>query len=121
MVNRAILLKNLRFNTTAKINIISVVIGSIIGIVLALENFGVWSIVFMKLSISLLSSILFLISQKWKFIFVFNWSVFKYHFFFGYKLILLYLTKVISEDLYSVIIGKFYNVSYLGLYNRASV
>lgn len=121
VVNRAILLKNLRFNTTAKINIISVVIGSIIGIVLALENFGVWSIVFMKLSISLVSSTLYLISQKWKFIFVFNWSIFKYHFTFGYKVISTYITKAISDDLYSVIIGKFYNISVLGLYNRASV
>lgn len=121
VVNKSILLKNLKFKLVAKINILSVFIGSFVGIYLATLNYGVWSIVFMKLTISLVSSVLFINSQKWKLVILFNWNIFKYHFIFGYKLISIYLIKALSDDMFSVIIGKFYSPSYLGLYNRASV
>ncbi|MDC0561218.1 lipopolysaccharide biosynthesis protein [Bacteroidia bacterium] len=121
VVNKSILLKKLRFDSMAKINIFSIVLGSIVGVGLAMANFGVWSIVFMRLTVSIVSTILFLILERWRFIIFFDWSIFKYHFTFGYKVISTYITKAISDDLYSVIIGKFYNTSILGSYNRASV
>ena len=57
IVQRTILIKELNFKTQTRISIISTLISGFIGLILAYNNYGVWSLVFKTLSGYLISSI----------------------------------------------------------------
>ena len=69
---------------------------------------------------SFLSSLQLWIVTKWTPSFVFNMVKFKYHFNFGYKLLLSGLLDVVFKNSYTVIIGKMYSPAQLGFYTRAN-
>ena len=56
---------------------------------------------------------------KWKPSFYFDFANYKDHFKFGYKLTLSALLNTVFENIYNILIGKFYNVKTLGFYERA--
>jgi len=59
LLHQALLEKDLKFNLLSKIEIISTLIGAVVGIIMAINNFGVWSLVFQNLvNISIVSAIL---------------------------------------------------------------
>lgn len=113
------LTKEMNFKTQMKIQIPSVIGGGILGIVLALQDYGVWSLVWMNLFQSTLSAIQHWIYSGWRPNFLFDKERFKYHFNFGYKLTLSGLLDTIYNNIYNLIIGKFFPVAYLGYYTRA--
>jgi O-antigen/teichoic acid export membrane protein len=61
---RVLLQKELNFNLIAKIEIISALISLIVAILLAMNNFGVYTLVFASLTSTLISSILFILHGK---------------------------------------------------------
>jgi teichuronic acid exporter len=113
------LTKIMDFKTQMKVSIPSLVIGSSIGIYMAYNGFGVWSLVWNIIIQSLLSSIQLWYWTNWKPTFVFNIEKFKYHFNFGFKLMLSSVLDVIFKNSYAIIIGKYYSASDVGYYNRA--
>ena len=119
MVQKAKLTINLDFKSQAKYSFISVLIGGIVGVVLAYNGAGVWALVFQSLLSSILNVIFLNIVVKWKPLLVFSNDSFKKLFFFGSKLMASGLLNTIYLNLYSLVIGKFYNASDVGYYNRA--
>ena len=113
------LTKIMDFKTQMKVSIPSLVIGSSIGIYMAYNGFGVWSLVWNIIIQSLLSSIQLWFWTNWKPTFVFNIEKFKYHFNFGFKLMLSSVLDVVFKNSYAIIIGKYYTTSDVGYYNRA--
>ena len=113
------LTKIMDFKTQMKVSIPSLVIGSSIGIYMAYNGFGVWSLVWNIIIQSLLSSIQLWYWTNWKPTFVFNIEKFKYHFNFGFKLMLSSVLDVVFKNSYAIIIGKYYTASDVGYYNRA--
>ena len=120
VVQKAILTINMNFKNQMLIQIPSLFISSIIGLVLAYNDFGVWSIVFMKVLYPFFTSILYWVYSDWRPRWMFDMDKLKYHYFFGYKLMITYIFNVIFNDIYSVLIGKYYSTSILGFYNRAT-
>lgn len=102
------------------IQIPSLFTSSIIGLILAYNGYGVWSIVFMKLLYPFFASILYWIYSDWRPQFIFDIDKLKYHYLFGYKLMMTYILNAFFNDIYSVLIGKYYSTSSLGFYNRAT-
>ena len=78
--------KNFDFKTQMKVSIPSLIIGSVVGISLALNNYGVWSLVYSAIIQSLAGTIQIWYWTKWKPKLVFNWGKFNYHFHYGVKL-----------------------------------
>src|SRR5690606_27489962 len=80
--------RDLNFKIQFIINLPSVIVGGVVGLLSALNGFGVWSLVFMALCQSLVSMILSWqvsdLAIKWSF----NFEKIKGHFSFGYKLAL---------------------------------
>jgi PST family polysaccharide transporter len=66
IVHKKLLEKQLKFELLAKIELIGVTIGAVVGITLALFEFGVWSLVFQSLSIPIITTSLFWILNNWK-------------------------------------------------------
>ncbi len=118
-VQLAILNKEMKFKKITQINFPSTLIGVIIGLYLGYNRYGVWSIVWMYLSTEIVRSSLLWLFSDWKPRFIFSKIKFKYHFEFGYKLVLSGILDTIFKNLYNVLIGKYYSAQVLGFYERS--
>lgn len=118
-VQGARLTKKLDFKTQTIIGIPSTILSGILGIVMAYTGFGVWSLVWSRIADSLIRTIQLWIYSKWTPSRVFNIEKFKYHFNFGYKLTLSGLLDTIFNNIYIIVIGKFFAASQVGFYTRA--
>lgn len=118
-IQQTLLVKEMRFRTMTVIQIPSVICGGILGIVLARTGHGVWSLVWMSLLTSLVSTVLHWCYSRWRPILLFDSKSFKYHFNYGYKLTLSGLLDKLYQNIYTIIIGKFYMPAQLGFYSRA--
>lgn len=113
------LTKEMNFKTQMTIQIPSVLGGGILGIVLAYMGFGVWSLVWMNLTQSFLSTVQHWVRTGWRPDFIIDKERFKHHFKFGYKLTLSALLNTIYQNLYNLIIGRLFSATQLGFYTRA--
>jgi O-antigen/teichoic acid export membrane protein len=86
---------------------------------MALKGFGVWSLVWMNLFQSFLSTFMHWVRSGWIPSFVFDKASFKRHFKFGYKMTLSGLIEILYRSIYILIIGKYYSVLQLEFYSRA--
>lgn len=112
--------KSMNFKAQTIISIPSVLGGGILGITLATMGYGVWSLVWMSLFNSFLSTVMHWIYSSWRPSWVFDKQSFKQHFLFGYKMTLSGLIETIYQNIFIIIIGKFYSATQLGFYSRAS-
>lgn len=113
------LTKELQFKKKLILGLPALLISGIVSLYLAYNGFGVWSLIFKDLAFSTLVGALLWIDSKWVPKFEFSYSKFKYHFNYGYKLLLTDLLAKVFNDSYTIIIGKFFSVTQLGLYSRA--
>ncbi len=118
-VQGTIFAKNFDYKTPLKIQVPSLIVSGVVGILLAYKGFGVWSLVYMYLINSIISTIQFWFYSQWKPKFIFDKKAFKYHFSFGVNLTFAGFLDIIVSNLYTVLIGKFYNTAQLGQYNKA--
>jgi teichuronic acid exporter len=111
--------KNLDFKTQVKVNIPSLIISGILGILLAIYNYGVWSLVYMSICQSIVNTIQLWYWSRWKPILCFKKDKFKTHFKFGINLLFSSILDIIFNGSYTIIIGKFFSPIQVGYYNRA--
>ncbi|MBC7440715.1 MAG: lipopolysaccharide biosynthesis protein [Flavobacterium sp.] len=112
--------KNLQFKTQFKLAFPSLIISSLISIWMAYNGFGIWSLVYKEIIFAGLASLQIWIYAKWTPSMVFDYKCFKYHFNYGYKLLLTDLFSKIFSDSYLIVIGKFFSTTQLGLFTRAT-
>ncbi|TDU42898.1 O-antigen/teichoic acid export membrane protein [Gelidibacter sediminis] len=113
------LTKIMDFKTQMLVAIPSLIVSGLLGVYLAFTSHGVWSLVWMGLSQSFLSTVQLWVRSKWKPSLIFNVNKFKFHFQFGYKLTLSGLLDTIFLNIYQIIIGKYFLTSQVGFYTRA--
>lgn len=114
-----ILTKHLDFKTKTKASLIAAVVSGLIGIGMAFGGYGVWSLVAQQLSNKLIYTICLWALNKWWPNLRFNVNSFSYMWGFGWKLLLSGLLNNIWNQLYQVVVGKFYSPATLGQYSRA--
>ena len=119
IIQLTILTKRIDFKLQARISVIASIISGAIAITLALLSFGVWSLVALQLSKQAINSFFLWRWNNWKPIFVFSKSSFKELFGFGSKLLISGLINTIYENIYYLIIGKYFLARDLGYYTRA--
>lgn len=115
-----IITKNLLFRVKATISFIVSICSGFIGILLAYNGFGVWSLVFQSIISATLRSVFSIIYVKWVPQLNFSKSSFKELFGFGSKLLGSNLIFTIYNNLYSLVIGKVFSSTELGYFNRAT-
>ena len=94
--------KKMLFKNIAKINFVATIIGTFTGVYLCIEGYGVWSIVLMLLATETIKTISYIIFSDWKPKFIFSIRKFKYHYFFGYKLMVSGLLDVVFKNIYNI-------------------
>ncbi len=119
IVQQALYTIKMDFKTQAKISVSSSLTTGIIGVAMAYNGFGVWSIVWPGVFGGALRCILMWVFSKWRPDKVFSTASFKDLFSFGSKLLLSGLIDTIHKNIYPIIIGKKFSAADLGYYSRA--
>ncbi len=119
IVQRVILTKKINFRTQTKINVVALICGGILATILAILGFGVWSLVYQTLTVQVIQVILLWFNNKWIPSLTFSMNSFKRLFHFGYKLLISGILDTAFNNVFSIIIGRLYSASQLGLYTNA--
>ncbi|SEJ29022.1 Membrane protein involved in the export of O-antigen and teichoic acid [Myroides marinus] len=113
------LTEKMNFKKIAKINIPGTLVGVIVGLILGYHGYGAFAIVWMYLSTQVLQSIILWWNSNWRPNFIYSREKAKYHYRFGYKLMLSGLINTIFQNIYNIVIGRLYNPVTLGFYERS--
>jgi len=119
-VQNTLFTKHLDFKTPLKVNFISTLLSAAVGIYLAWQGFGVWALVAHAMTSSVMETILLWGLSSWRPTFTFSPDSFRTLFRFGGFLFLASLLETIYQQFYTLIIGRWYGVHDLGIYNRAN-
>lgn len=114
-----ILTKRIDFKTKTKASLISAIFSGIIGITMAFKGMGVWSLVGQMIAKSLFYTLCLWILNKWWPKWSFSRKSFSYMWSFGWKMLVSGLLNNIWNQLYQVVVGKYYAPATLGHYTRA--
>lgn len=118
-VHKVKLTKNIDFKTQSKASFLSAIISGVLGIILAYNSFGVWSLVYQTICNSLLNLFFMVALLRWFPKVCFSKSSFHELFGFGSKLLVASLISSIYSNLYNIVIGKKFAASSLGYFSRA--
>lgn len=119
IVQQTRLTKRIDFKTQTKITLIASLISGVVGIVMAVLGFGVWSLVAQSLTSQSLRTILLWFYNRWVPILRFSVKSFKDLFGFGWKMMVSHLIDNVWKELYQVVVGRYYSPATLGQYTRA--
>lgn len=117
-IQNAKIAREMQFKKLMYCTIGATIISGIVGIVMAIMEWGVWALVGQQLSNQLSICLLMLFVVKWRPVKVFEFDRVKVLFSFSWKLLCSSLIDTIYNELRSLVIGKKYNESTLGYYNR---
>lgn len=120
IIQATILTKKIDFKKQTKVSMISSISSGIIGIGMAIEGFGVWSIVGQQISRQGLYSLFLWIYSDWRPKLIFSKNSFYELWNFGSKLLCSSLINALWNEVYQIVIGKYYTPAALGQYTRAS-
>lgn len=108
------------FKTRAKISLMCTISTGIIGLIMAYKGYGVWALVTQNIANSVLNATLLWLFVRWIPQRTFSMQSFRQLFGFGSKLLASGLLDTIYNNIYPLVIGKFFSASTLGVYSRAS-
>lgn len=116
ITQNAKLVKELKFKKKAKYELIAIIFAAITGISLALNNAGVWALVVMQLTTALILTILLWTFEGPLKSYIFKWESFKEFYKFGVNTSLSLLLITAFDNIYQLILGRFFSIIQTGLY-----
>ena len=119
IVQQTRLTKRIDFKTQTKITLIASILSGIVGIALALMDFGVWALVVQGIVAQALRTVLLWFFNHWVPSIRFSKESFNRLFGFGWKLMVSGVLDSLWKELYQLVVGKFYSPATLGQYTRA--
>ena len=120
IVQNTLLTRAMDFRTQAKVTMASTLLSGLVGVGMAWQSCGVWSLVGQSLAQSLVSVILVWKWSSWRPRGRFQWVWIRSLWPFSWRMLVSAQLNCIFENLYSLIIGKLYRPADLGFYTRAS-
>lgn len=120
IIPRTILTVSLNFKSQAKANITALFCSGIVGLTMALQDYGVWALVLQQLTNAMVSVVMLNVLYPWKPVEKFCENSFKELFGFGWKLLASGLLDTIYSNLYGLIIGRQFSAEQLGIFNQAN-
>lgn len=119
MIQQTRLTKRIDFKAQAKITLVSSILSGVIGIGMAIIGFGVWALVVQVLSVQVFRTILLCIYDRWIPKLQFSSKSFHELFGFGWKMMVSAFLDSLWQQMYQVVVGKYYNPATLGQYTRS--
>lgn len=119
MVQNINLTRQLNFKLQSILSVISSLISGILGVIMALNNYGAWALVWQTISQRALNTILLWIYGNWRPSFYFNFDELKSIWGFSSKRLLTTMIASGFDKLDILMIGKIFSPTTLGFYSRA--
>lgn len=119
-VPRSYLWKQMDFKRLTIVSLLSTLTAGTVGIILAYHGYGVWSLVYKSIVASSISTVLMLFLSSVKIKITFSVNSFREFFGFSSKLLLSGIISQLFQNVYSLVIAKYFDARELGLYSRAS-
>ena len=119
LVQNVLIRKALDFKTETKVSLIASIMSGIIGVTMAYQGFGVWSLAAQMLSAAAIRTALLWVFNSWRPIWGFSFISLRNMFGFGSKLLCASLLNTIFDNIYYIVIGKAFSPVALGFYSRA--
>ena len=116
LVPSTIMQKQLMIKQQAKVVMTSLLVSDTVGVLMAMNGFAYWSLVVQNILLVFLGFILRFFYVSWKPTFNIDFRPLKEMFSFGSKLLITGIFSCISGNIFSVVLGKFYNAAVLGDY-----
>ncbi|HBC7429885.1 TPA: lipopolysaccharide biosynthesis protein [Providencia rettgeri] len=120
VVIRAKLIIKVDFKSQAISNVIATLLGSILSIYLVFNNYSYWAFVFLILSKAIFTNIFLYFFSRWVPQLIFSKKSFKELFRFGSNLMIAGFFATLVNNLYIVLIGRYFNVSNVGYFSQAT-
>lgn len=117
-VQQAYVSRTLQFKKFFFTTLIGTIISAVVGIVMALHGFGVWSLIAQTLINGIIDTILIWITVKWRPRWIFSIKRVASLFSYGWKLLVSNLLMTVYSNIRQLIIGKLYSSDDLAYYNR---
>jgi len=118
LVPNAIMQKQLMIKQQAQVVMITLLISGTVGVVMAFHGYAYWSLVVQYSIVVLLGFILRFFYVSWKPTFNIDFRPLKEMFAFSSKLLITGIFSCVSGNIFSVVLGKFYNAAVLGDYTQ---
>ena len=90
----------------------------ICGIVMAMNGFGVWSLIFAQLVRHLIPAVVLMIFARWRPYLYFSFAILKDLFSYSWRLAVGWLIGTLYSDVFALIIGKQFSTETLGYYTK---
>ena len=117
---RAFLFKQLKTKENAIISFCSLTISGIIGILLAFKGFAYWGIAIQTIAFTTGTTILSYYFSGWRPSLRIDFTPIKEMIGYSSKLIVTHTFQIINNNLFSILLGKFYNEKEVGYFNQAN-
>lgn len=117
---RTILFKNLHVKEIAFITLASLGLAGVIGIVLAYNGAAYWGLAAQTVSYTFLYTLFTWCLTKWRPKFEFSASPLKKMFGYSSKIVVTNIFSTLNNNLFSVLLGKFYSAGDVGDFNQAN-
>lgn len=110
--------REINFKVTTKISFSRAILSGMVGIYMAIMGYGVWALIVQGLVSYAIGVIMFNYYCRWKIKFIFKKKSFHYLWGFGSKMLASNILNTAYNNLYQIVIGKFYSPADLGQYQR---
>jgi len=110
--------KNMLFKKFFFASLGGTIASGVVGILLALNGYGVWSLILATLTDNVIDTLIMWMSIKWRPKFIFSFERLKSLFNYGSKLLISNILNKIYDNLYKLVIGKFYSTEQLAYYSK---
>lgn len=116
----ALLLRDINFKAQALVNLTGRIITGILGLALAYNGYGIWSLVFQQLAGALWGAIILWTYSPWRPRTGWSGESFRYLWNYGSNLLASSLLDTAYNNIFPIVIGKYYSAASLAYYNSAN-
>ena len=113
------LMKQMNVRMIAVSNAVGLVVSGATGIILALQGYGAWAIVWQSIVLSAVKSGLLWATSRWRPQATFSMASLRSSFAVGVGIMTSSFLNTVFQNIYSFIIGTYYNLANLGCYTQA--
>ena len=118
-IQYSMMYKDLQFKKISIINVTTYIVSAFVAICLAFLGFGVWALITQQVFSSLLRTIILVFTNKFIPSFYFSIKLLKKHWSYGSGLFFSNVLRIIYDNMYVQLIGKFTTINNSGYYNQA--
>lgn len=119
IIQHTLLTKAMKVRELTIVSFFSSLVAGVVGVMLAYKDYGVWALVFQSLVLQFVRSIILWYFSSWRPKLIFDIKCIQEFWGFSINMLGVGMLAALFQNIYTVVIGRFYNVTDVGFYNQA--